>query len=158
MSVTGYVTKIEFCQMCDICKTKAYKLLKSGAIQYEKCQDGLLHFYKIPLSEVSRYKQETAKKGVLSDEQTARVRLYYKKKLRAYDDIIESKDICIISGYGKEAIRNWINSGKILGAVVRKRFIVAKDDLIDFLVSPYYQNIIRKSAEHISDESKLKAM
>ena len=37
------------------------------------------------------------------------------------------------------------------GGRVVNAFAVAKDDLIDFLLSPYYANIIRKSEEHISD-------
>ena len=36
---------------------------------------------------------------------------------------------------------------------VRSR--IAKDDLIDFLISPYYAKIIRKSKTHIQDFKQL---
>lgn len=71
--------------------------------------------------------------------------------MRDYPKVIDAKDIRTVTGYGKEIIRKWINSEKILGVVVRKRFRVAKEDLIDFLASPYYAKIIRKSKIHIED-------
>ena len=146
-----YVTKQELCQMCNISESTAYKLLKSKKLNFEKCCDGLLHYYKIPLSEVQKYMREQAEKGCFSDEQKERITKYYKEELRHYPDLIRAKDIQFITGYGKETVRNWINHEKILGVVVRKKFAVAKDDLIDFLISPYYANIIRKSKKHIAD-------
>ena len=84
-----------------------------------------------------------------------RIKKYYKDKLKPYDNLISSKDIIEITGYGKEAIRNWINSEKILGVVCRGKFRIAKDDLLDFLISPYYFSIIRKSKTHIEDFEKI---
>ena len=75
--------------------------------------------------------------------------------MKSYESLITSKDIMKITGYGKEIIRRWINSEKILGVVVRRKFCVAKEDLLDFLVSPYYFNIIRKSQTHIEDFEKI---
>lgn len=153
-----YITKAEFCEMCNISKSTGYKLIKTGKVHFEQCRDGLLHFYKIPLSEVERYKQEIARKGILTGIKLVNNRWYYEKKLIAYNDIIDAQDIRTITGYGKEIIRKWINSEKILGVVVRKRFKVAKDDLIDFLLSPYYQNIIRKSNTHKEDMKRIKLL
>ena len=81
--------------------------------------------------------------------------LRYSDKIKSYESLITSKDIMKITGYGKEIIRRWINSGKILGVVVRRKFCVAKEDLLDFLASPYYFNIIRKSQTHIKDFEKI---
>ena len=131
-----YVTKQELCQICNISESTAYKLLKSKKLSFEKCCDGLLHYYKIPLCEVQQYMREQAEKGHYSEKQKEMISRYYRKKLKDYPDLIRAKDIQSITGYGKESIRKWINSEKILGVVVRKRFAVAKDDLIDFLLSP----------------------
>ena len=76
--------------------------------------------------------REQAEKGHYSEKQKEMISRYYRKKLKDYPDLIRAKDIQSITGYGKESIRKWINSEKILGVVVRKRFAVAKDDLIDF--------------------------
>lgn len=146
-----YITKQELCQMYNICASTAYKLLKSKKIHFEKCCDRLLHYYKIPISEVEQYMQQQANRGHFTDEQKKVIAQYYRRKMRGYPDRLESKHIQVITGYGKEAIRKWINSEKILGVVVRKRFAVAKEDLIDFLVTPYFANITRKSKTHIAD-------
>lgn len=146
-----YITKQELCQMCNISESTAYKLLKNKKLNFEKCCDGFLHYYKIPVSEVQAYMNEQAEKGCISEKQKKLIRQYYKEKLEQYPDMIRAKDIQAITGYGKETIRKWINNEKIIGVVVRKRFAIAKDDLIDFLISPYYANIIRKSKMHILD-------
>ena len=146
-----YVTKKEFCKICGISESTAYKLIKSKKVNFEKRHDGLLHYYAIPIKEAERYIYEKTNRGVLAKEQISSIKSYYRNKMRDYPKIIDAKDIRTITGYGKEIIRKWINSEKILGVVVRKRFRVAKEDLIDFLASPYYSRIIRKSMTHIED-------
>lgn len=146
-----YITKQELCELCNISEKTAYKLLKSKKLNFEKCCDGLLHYYKIPISEVQKYINEQANKGYFSNEQKEVITQYYQEKLKKYPDMMRAKDIQLVTGYGKETVRKWINSNRIIGIIVRKKFAVAKDDFIDFLLSPYYANIIRKSQKHISD-------
>ena len=150
-----FLTKAEFCDFCGISKSTGYQLMKNRKVEFVKCREGLLHYYKIPIEEAYRYLREKQLKKELPDDYQKRIKKYYKDKLESYDDLITSKDIRIITGYGKEAIRNWINSKKILGVVVRGAFCIAKEDLLDFLISPYYFSIIRKSKTHIEDLKKL---
>ena len=150
-----FLTKAEFCDFCGISESTGYKLMKNRKVEFVKCREGLLHFYKIPIEEAYRYNREKQLKKELPDDYQKRIKKYYEDKLKPYDDLITSKDIRIITGYGKEAIRNWINSEKILGIVVRGRFCIAKDDLLDFLMSPYYFNITRKSKTHIEDLKRI---
>ncbi len=150
-----FLTKAEFCDFCGISESTGYKLMKNRKVEFVKCRDGLLHFYKIPIEEAYRYLQEKELKNKLPGDYQKRIKKYYKNKLRPYDNLITSKDIIEITGYGKETIRNWINSEKILGLVCRGKFRVAKDDLLDFLISPYYFSIIRKSKTHIEDFEKI---
>lgn len=150
-----FLTKAEFCDFCGISESTGYKLMKNRKVEFVKCREGLLHFYKIPIEEAYRYLREKEVKKELPDDYQKRIKKYYEDKLKPYDDLITSKDIRIITGYGKEAIRNWINSEKILGVICRGKFRIAKDDLLDFLISPYYFNIIRKSKTHIEDFEKI---
>lgn len=150
-----YVMFKEFCDICGICPTTGRKAIANKKVSYKKCQEGKLHYYKIPMSEVLRYKQERENRGILADAQIKKMREYYDLKLRDYPTLITAYDIRNITGYGKEIIRKWINSEKILGVVVRGKFCVAKDDLIDFLVSPYYERIIRKTSAHIADRKAM---
>ncbi len=150
-----FVTKKEFCEICGISESTAYKLIKSKKIDFEKKRDGLLHYYDIPIQETERYKFEKEYRGILSESQISDIKKYYRAKMQDYPDVICANDIRAITGYGKEIIRKWIISEKILGIVVRKKFRIAKEDLIDFLASPYYARIHRKSQTHISDFQKL---
>ena len=146
-----YVMFKEFCDICGICPTTGRKAIEKKKVSFQKCQDGKLHYYKIPLSEVLQYKKAREERGILTDAEV-KVRInYYRRKMIDYPDLINAGDIRAITGYGKEIIRRWINSEKILGIVVRGKFCVAKEDLLDFMISPYYETIIRKSEEHKKD-------
>ena len=153
-----FLTKEEFCEFCGISKSTGYQLMKNRKVEFEKCCEGLLHYYKIPIEEAYRYLQEKELKNKLPDDYQKRIKKYYKDKLKTYEDLITTKDIIEITGYGKEAVRNWINSEKLLGFIVRRKFCVAKEDLLDFLTSPYYFSIIRKSKTHIEDFKKIGGM
>ena len=60
------------------------------------------------------------------------------------------------NGYGKEAIRRWIISGLLVGVRRKEKFYVAKEDLILFLLSDHYRNIVRKSDIHIKRDNLIK--
>ena len=53
-----YVMFKEFCEICDICPTTGRKAIAKKKVSYRKCQEGKLHYYEIPMSEVLRYKRE----------------------------------------------------------------------------------------------------
>ena len=146
-----YVMFKEFCEICDICPTTGRKAIAKKKVSYRKCQEGKLHYYEIPMSEVLRYKREREERGLLTDAEVEVRRNYYRRKMKDYPELINAADIRKITGYCKEIVRKWINSEKILGVVVRGKFCVAKEDLLDFMISSYYEKIIRKSDEHKKD-------
>lgn len=150
-----FVTKEQFCSLCHISKKTAYKLIKSGRIKATKRNCGLLHYYEIPISEISKLEKVRGDICKLDREEIRRVRKYYSEKLKKYSDIVFSEDVQLITGYAKETVRKWIKSEKLLGIVSKRKFIIAKDYLLDFLTSQYYLGITRKSNEHISDFIKL---
>lgn len=136
-------------------KKTAYKLIKSGRIKATKRICGLLHYYEIPISEISRLEKIRGNICKLDKDEIRKVRKYYSEKLKKYPDIVFSEDVQLITGYAKESVRKRIKSEKLLGIVSKRKFIIAKDDLLDFLRSQYYLGITRKSKEHISDFIKL---
>ena len=154
-SIQNGVMKKEFCELCGISPSTAYKLLKSKKVHFEKCRDGSVQYYNIPMNEITKYLDEKSNRGKLSKTQVELVRSYYTIKMKDYPDAITSIDIQVVTGYSKEIIRRWIKSDKIIGCVSRKKYRIAKDDLIDFLISPYYAKIIRKSKTHIQDFKQL---
>ena len=157
-STQNGVMKKEFCELCGISPSTAYKLLKSKKVDFEKCRDGSVQYYSIPMQEITKYFDEKSNRGKLSKTQVELVRSYYTIKMKDYPDVITSIDIQVVTGYSKEIIRRWIKSDKIIGCVSRKKYRIAKDDLIEFLISPYYAKIIRKSKTHIHDFKQLGIM
>ena len=152
-----YVTKLQFCEICGICKSTAYKLLKSGRISYEERVERLLHYYNIPLIDVLQYKYEKEVEGILSEHDTKQVQAYYENILLKYDDALSASDIRLITGYSKEAIRRWIIKGYIEAVKIREDFKVSKEDFIDFVISPMYNNILRKTQKHKADIAAIKS-
>ncbi len=60
-----YVMFKEFCDICGICPTTGRKAIEKKKVSFQKCQDGKLHCYKIPLSEVLQYKKDREERGIL---------------------------------------------------------------------------------------------
>lgn len=147
-SQNSFLTKIEFCEICGICPSTAYKLLKSEKIKFEKIADGNNRHYKIPYSEAEKFISEKQEKGILNEKDKKKLVSFYRRKLSLCPEVILAKDVQDITGYGKETVRQWIMKDILPGVNVRKRFRIAKDDLIDFMVSPYYITIKRKSEKH----------
>lgn len=148
MQYPEHITKLQFCEICGIGKSTAYKLLKSGKVSYEECVERLLHYYKIPLIEALKYKYDKEVEGVLSDSDADNTRTYYENILVDYDDALSILDIHMITGYSKETIRRWIIQGYIIAVKVREKIKVSKEDFIDFATSKRYRNICRKIKKH----------
>lgn len=151
-----HITKLQFCEVCGICKSTAYKLLKSGRVSHEECVERLLHYYKIPLIEALQYKYDKEVKGVLSEDEIDGTRSYYENILLRYDDALSIWDIHLITGYGKETIRKWIIKGYIFAVKVREEFKVSKEDFIVFLTSQRYCNIFRKTEKDKANIAAIK--
>ena len=60
-----YVMFKEFCDICGICPITGRKAIEKKKVSFQKCQDGKLHDYKIPLSEVLQYKKDREERGIL---------------------------------------------------------------------------------------------
>ena len=150
-----FVSKEEFYKSCHISKKTAYKLIKSGRIKAIKHKCGSLHCYEIPISEIERLESIRVYLNKLREEEIGKVKEYYSKKLQSYPDVITSEGVQTITGYVKETVRRWIQSGKLVSIVYKSKYVIAKNDLLDFVTSPSYVGITRKSQEHLSDFIKL---
>ena len=151
----NYVSKEEFYKLCRISKKTAYKLIKSGRIKAIKRDCGSLHCYEIPISEIERLESIRYYINKLREEEISKTRNYYSEKLQSYPDVITSEDVQAITGYAKETVRRWIQSGKLVATVYKSKYIITKNDFLDFVISPSYVGITRKSQEHLSDFIKL---
>ncbi len=150
-----YVSKEEFYKLCHISKKTAYKLIKSGRIKAIKRSCASRHCYEIPISEIERFESVRCYINKLREEEIGKVKEYYSKKLQSYPDVITSEDVQTITGYAKETVRKWIQGRKLVGMVYKSKYVIAQNDFLDFVTSPCYVGITRKSQEHLSDFIKL---
>ena len=150
-----FVSKEEFYKLCRISKKTAYKLIKSGRIKAIKRNCGSLHCYEIPISEIERLESIRYYINKLREEEISKVKEYYSEKLQSYPDVITSEDVQVITGYVKETVRRWIQGKKLVATVYKSKYIITKNDFLDFVTSPSYVGITRKSQKHLSDFIKL---
>ena len=149
------VSKEAFYKLCHISKKTAYKLIKSGRIKAIKRNCASRHCYEIPISEIERLENVRCYLNKLREDEISKVKEYYCEKLQKYPDVITSEDVQTITGYAKETVRRWIQSGKLVATVYKSKYIITKNDFLDFVTSTHYVGITRKSQEHLSDFIKL---
>ena len=150
-----FVSKEEFYKLCRISKKTAYKLIKSGRIKAVKRSCASRHCYEIPISEIERLESVRCYINKLREEEIGKVKEYYSKKLQSYPDVITSEDVQTITGYVKETVRRWIQNGKLVAIVYKSKYVISKNDFLDFVTSSHFVGITRKSREHLADFIKL---
>ncbi|MBQ7976146.1 MAG: helix-turn-helix domain-containing protein, partial [Clostridia bacterium] len=148
-------SKEEFYKLCHISKKTAYKLIKSGRIKANKRNCASRHCYEIPISEIERLESIRRYINKLREEEIGKTRDYYSEKLKKYPDVITSEDVQAITGYVKETVRRWIQSGKLVAIVYKSKYVIAQNDFLNFVTSSHFVGITRKSREHLSDFIKL---
>jgi len=155
---TEYVNKIEMCKICKIGKSTGRKILQSGEIPYKRSNVGRTHEYRILVIDIVRYLYKRDGKYEIRSGHIEQLRKYYEEKLQNVPDILRTKDICEITGYARESIRKWIIRGYLPYIMVAEKFVIAKEDFIEFLLTPKYRKIQSKSEIHKKDIEVFKSI
>lgn len=78
--------------------------------------------------------------------------VYYQGKLsRLPDDVLTLAQIAALTGYTPDVLRRWCAQKRIKHLAVSARIMVPKVFLLEFLLSPEYNQIPRKSPAHLND-------
>ena len=119
----AYVTQRELCEICRICPKTAYNLEQQGEIPYTIEQNHLIRSHKIKLTDILAYLYRRECRQEADSPYICAMRTFYDKHLSPYSDLLSVKDIQQITGFSSSA----------------------KDFMLDFLISPYYRRIRRKT-------------
>ena len=175
-----YITKEQMYQICHISKKTCLFLLESGLIpiidsgkktrrfkiktadvvQYLREREKNPELYKAP---DGFYKSAGCKKASSFDKVFRKadletMRKYYKKHLTNYPDVMSIEQVAEFTGYCKTAVRAWCNKQKVKCFLIRQRFKIPKEHLIDFLVSKYFIGIAVKSSKHRKFNEQIRAL
>ena len=141
----AYVTKRELCEICHICPKTAYNLEQQGEIPYTIEQNHLIRSHKIKLTDILAYLYRRECRQEADSPYICAMRTFYDKHLSPYSDLLSVKDIQQITGFSSSAIVRWISIGILKAFQPGKQYTVPKDFMLDFLISPYYRRIRRKT-------------
>ena len=99
------------------------------------------------------YKGEGCKKApsfdeVFTKDDLVTMREYYAELLTTYPDVMTIEQVVEFTGYSKTSVRAWCSKQEVKCFLIRQRFQIPKECLLDFLVSKYFIGIAVKSAKH----------
>ena len=175
-----YITKEQMYRICHISKKTCLFLLESGLVpsidsgkkthrfkikttdvlQYLQERNDYPELYKAP---DGFYKSEGCKKAPSFDEVFTKndlvtMRGYYAELLADYTDVITVEQVAEFTGYSESSVRAWCSKQEVKCFLIRKRFKIPKECLLDFLVSKYFIGIAVKSAKHLKFNEQIRAL
>lgn len=164
------MTKEQMYQVCHISKKTCLYLLESGLVP---CRDSgkKTRRFTIETAAVIRYLEERElnperfkppaghykrKKDAARNESNIPaasidpliMRQLYEAELERYPDVLSTRQISDFTGYEKSSVERWCTTGHLKHFFIRKKFLVPKDYLLEFIESPYYIGIAVKSKLH----------
>lgn len=163
-----YVMQKEMAAILGICKSKAYLLLKQGLIPFEYTGASTGRTQKIKTADILLYQYEHMCFSNAKKEFGEELHRFYQNKLKDSPQLLLVSDVMRFTGYVRTTVNNWILHGKLQALCYKdkritsprrgKGTLLTKESFIDFLASPYYRNIIRKSNLHKEQEKEYKQL
>ena len=131
-------------------KTFRFKIKTSDVIQYLKDRDDYPELYKAP---DGFYKMSSCKKApsfdkVFTKKDLIHMRQYFETLLENEPDIMTVGQVAQFTGYCKNSVSRWCGKKELKSFLIKQRFRIPKEYLLDFLVSKYFIGIAVKSAKH----------
>ena len=84
----------------------------------------------------------------LTEKQKQKLRAQCNKKMRAYPDVLTTKDIAAITGYNRNSVSKWCTKGLLKSLHMGNQYLVPKIYLLEFMLGPDFRGI--KGCEHNS--------
>jgi hypothetical protein len=162
------ITKDQFYRICKISKKTAMHLLDNGLVP---CIDSgkKTRKYKIKMTDVIKYFEERDidpdkfsapigwyKKDYNPDEKIPKtksltkklkekLRAQYNKKMRAYPDVLTTKNVAVITGYNRNSVSKWCTKGLLKSLHMGNQYLIPNTYLLEFMLEPDFRGIKEKS-------------
>lgn len=137
-------------------KTRRFKIKTSDIVRYLQERDDYPELYKAP---DDFYKKAGCKKdAVFTKSDLVTMRIYYEELLIGYPDVMTIEQVAEFTGYCKTSVRAWCSKQEVKCFLIRQRFQIPKEYLLDFLVCKYFIGIAVKSSKHRKFNEQIKAL
>lgn len=167
------ITKEQMYQICHISKRTALYLLESGLIP-SQCSGKKTRKYTIATTDVIAYliqretdpekfvppvgwykpngKMNQLRKASivppLSPEGEEQMRQLFIDILTPYPELLNVADVVVITGYCSTTVVNWCDKQYIRRFLIRRKYIIPKQSLLDFMMGERFRKISVKSEKH----------
>jgi predicted DNA-binding transcriptional regulator AlpA len=141
----NFVTVKQVMKICNVTKKTAYKYIHSGNINY-KMDKRMIY---VELASLLKFLYTLKCMGDEEEPLTMKLRLFYADITKDYPDILTVPMVATITGYAKSSVQRWISQKDLEAFIIRRKFIVPKPCLIDFMISQRFRAIVVKSERHI---------
>lgn len=124
-------------------KTRRFTIQTIDVVKFLAARDICPEEYKAPKGWYRREKEST-----LSETDTERVKAYYEQVLEPYPEVLSVKHVCEITGYGSTTVICWCVKKHIHRYLIRRKYHIPKESLLEYMLSQRFQRIRVKSEKH----------
>lgn len=172
-----YMSKEQLHKECRISKKTCLFLLESGlvpcidsgkqthrflietteVIHYLRNRDLQPELYKAP---DGFYKMKTKPRKMqrpLTEVDLPFMRQYYEETLEHYPDVLSITQISEFTGYGQTSVVDWCSKRQLKSFLIKGRYRVPKEYLMEFLLSRHFIGISVKSQTHKTMNAQIRA-
>ncbi len=148
-SYPEYVTQKQLIEICNICQKTAYSWGRKGKFSFTQEIGSSVRYNRYRLLDVLQYLYERDCRQEPDSNYIIIMRKFYEDELCNYPDIIDVSSVISLTGFSKSAITNWVRRKKLKEIRAKKKFYIPKEYLIEFLISPNYRQIRRKTEKQL---------
>lgn len=131
-------------------KTRRFTIETAAVIRYLEERELNPERFKPPAGHYKRKREATRDESNIPAAaiDPLILRQLYEAELERYPDVLSTWQISDFTGYEKSTVERWCTTGHLKHFFIRKKFLVPKDYLLEFIESPYYIGIAVKSELH----------
>lgn len=141
-------------------KTRKYTIQAKDVWAYLVDRDVRPEKYKAPAgyyaahsSKSKRYRcsrqlSETAESIPFTGQEKSLLYVLWEREAAGYADLMTTTDVCKLTGYQSKTVYNWYHRHLVIGFMIRRKLLIPKSSLLEYLSGDAANAIVRKSAKH----------
>lgn len=141
-------------------KTRRYTIQAKDVWAYLVDRDVHPEKYKAPVGYYSAHSgkskrrcsssqlPETAEPVPFTGQEKSLLYTLWEREAAGYADLMATADVCKLTGYQSKTVYSWYHHHFIIGFMIRRKLLIPKSSLLEYLSGDNANAIVRKSAKH----------